>query len=142
MKNRFSCSGLLILASLITLSLAQANDDSKNSTTAIKVNAVSEFVAQHEDVVIMDVRTPIEYEMSHIAGSVNVDVRDESFDARVAALDPNKTYIVHCTKNPAGGRSSRALETLKNLGFKHLYSLEGGYIAWKDAELPLTEPSN
>jgi len=141
-KNRFSCSGLLILASLITLSLAQANDDSKNSTTAIKVNAVSGFLAQHEDVVILDVRTPIEYEMSHITGSVNVDVGDDSFDARVATLDSNKTYIVHCTKNPAGGRSSRALETLKNLGFKHLYSLEGGYIAWKDAELPLTEPSN
>lgn len=142
MKNRFSCSGLLILASLITLSLAQANDDSKNSTTAIKVNAVSGFLAQHEDVVILDVRTPIEYEMSHITGSVNVDVGDDSFDARVATLDSNKTYIVHCTKNPAGGRSSRALETLKNMGFKHLYSLEGGYIAWKDAELPLTEPSN
>jgi len=141
-ENRFSFSGLLILASLITLSLAQANDDSKNSTTAIKVNAVSGFLAQHEDVVILDVRTPIEYEMSHITGSVNVDVGDDSFDARVATLDSNKTYIVHCTKNPAGGRSSRALETLKNLGFKQLYSLEGGYIAWKDAELPLTEPSN
>ena len=142
MENRFSFSGLLILASLITLSLAQANDDSKNSTTAIKVNAVSGFLAQREDVVILDVRTPIEYEMSHITGSVNGDVGDDSFDARVATLDSNKTYIVHCTKNPAGGRSSRALETLKNLGFKHLYSLEGGYIAWKDAELPLTEPSN
>lgn len=142
MENRFSFSGLLLLASLITLSLAQANDDSKNSTTAIKVNAVSGFLAQREDVVILDVRTPIEYEMSHITGSVNVDVGDDSFDARVATLDSNKTYIVHCTKNPAGGRSSRALETLKNLGFKHLYSLEGGYIAWKDAELPLTEPSN
>lgn len=142
MENRFSFSGLLLLASLITLSLAQANDDSNNSTTAIKVNAVSGFLAQREDVVILDVRTPIEYEMSHITGSVNVDVGDDSFDARVATLDSNKTYIVHCTKNPAGGRSSRALETLKNLGFKHLYSLEGGYIAWKDAELPLTEPSN
>ena len=142
MENRFSFSGLLLLASLITLSLAQANDDSNNSTTAIKVNAVSGFLAQREDVVILDVRTPIEYEMSHITGSVNVYVGDDSFDARVATLDSNKTYIVHCTKNPAGGRSSRALETLKNLGFKHLYSLEGGYIAWKDAELPLTEPSN
>ena len=142
MENRLYFSCLLLLSRMITLSLAPAHDDSKNSTTAIKVNAVSEFVAQHEDGVIMDVRTPIEYEMSHIAGSVNVDVQDDSFDARVAALDPSKTYIVHCTKNPAGGRSSRTLETLKYLGFKHLYSLEGGYIAWKDAELPLTEPPN
>jgi rhodanese-related sulfurtransferase len=31
---------------------------------------------------------------------------------------------------------------MKSLAFKHLYSLEGGYVAWKDAELPLTESPN
>ncbi len=142
MEEKSSFSGLLILAGLLVVSLAQANDDVQESVTAIEVNVAREFVARHENAVIMDVRTPIEYEMSHITGSVNVNVQDESFESMVVALDPNKTYIVHCTKNPAGGRSSRALETLKSLGFKHLYSLEGGYVAWKDAELPLTEPSN
>ena len=142
MEEKSSFSGLLILASLIAVSLAQANDDVQDSVTAIEVNAAKEFVARHQNAVIMDVRTPIEYEMSHIIGSVNVNVQDESFENMVIALDPNKTYIVHCTKNPGDGRSSRALETLKSLGFKHLYSLEGGYVAWKDAELPLTEPSN
>ncbi len=142
MTEKSSFSGLLILASLLAVSLVQANDDVQGSVTAIEVNAAREFVARHENAVIMDVRTPVEYEMSHITGSVNVNVQDESFESMVVALDPNKTYIVHCTKNPAGGRSSRALETLKSLGFKHLYSLEGGYVAWEDAELPLTEPSN
>ena len=142
MEEKSSYSGLLILASLIAVSLAQANDDIQVSVTAIEVNAAEQFVAQHENAVIMDVRTPVEYKMSHITGSVNVDVQDESFEDMVIALDPDKTYIVHCTKNPADGRSSRALETLKGLGFKHLYNLEGGYVAWKDAELPLTETSN
>ncbi len=142
MKEKSSFPGLLILASLFAASLPQANDDVQDSVTAIDVNAAKEFVAWDENAVIMDVRTPIEYEMSHITGSVNVSVQDESFNNMVIALDPNKTYIVHCTKNPGDGRSSHALETLKSLGFKHLYSLEGGYVAWKDAELPLTEPSN
>ena len=142
MKEKSSLSGLLILASLLAVSLAQADDDSEDSVTAIEVNAAKDFVAQHQNAVIVDVRTPVEYEMSHITGSVNVNVQDASFDSMVIALDRNKTYIVHCTKNPVGGRSSRALETLKSLGFKHLYSLEGGYDAWKNAELPLTEPSN
>ena len=142
MKEKSSFSGLLILASLFAASLAQANDDVQDSVTTIEVSAARDFVARHENTVIMDVRTPVEYEMSHITGAVNVNVQDESFQDMVVALDPNKTYIVHCTKNPAGGRSSRALETLQSLGFKHLYSLEGGYIAWKDAELPLTDPSN
>ena len=142
MKEKSSFSGLLVLASLFAVSLAQAYDDVQDSVTAIEVNAAKDFVARHENAVIMDVRTPVEYEMSHITGAVNVNVQDESFEDMVAVLDPNKTYIVHCTKNPAGGRSSRALETLQRLGFKQLYSLEGGYVAWKDAELPLTEPSN
>ena len=130
------------MASLFAASLPQANDDVQDSVTAIDVNAAKEFVARNENAVIMDVRTPIEYEISHITGSVNVNVQDESFENMVIALDPNKTYIVHCTKNPADGRSNRALETFKSLGFKHLYTLEGGYFAWKDAVLPLTEPSN
>ena len=142
MKEKSLLSGLLLLVGLLAVSLVQADDDGQDSVTSIEVNAAKDFVARHENAVIMDVRTPVEYEMSHITGSVNVNVQDESFEDMVIALDRNKTYIVHCTKNPAGGRSSRALETLQSLGFKHLYSLEGGYIAWKDAELPLTDPSN
>ncbi len=141
MKVKFSFSGLLIMASLLAVSSGQAGDDIEYSVAAIEVNAARDFVASHENAVIMDVRTPIEYEVSHITGAVNFSVQDESFENMANELDPNKTYIVHCTKNPAEGRSSRALETLKGFGFKHLYSLEGGYVAWKDAELPLTEPS-
>jgi rhodanese-related sulfurtransferase len=130
------------LVGLLALSLAQADDGGQGTVATIDVNAAKDFVTRDENAVIMDVRTPVEYEMSHITGAVNVNVQDESFEDRVVALDPNKSYIVHCTLNPAGGRSSRALETLQSLGFQHLYSLEGGYVAWKDAELPLTEPSN
>ena len=142
MERISTFSRLTLLAGLLALSLARADDDGHASIGTIEVNDAEDFVAQHEYAVIMDVRTPVEYEMSHITDAVNVNVQDESFEDMVAALDPNKTYIVHCTKNPAGGRSGRALETLQSLGFKHLYSLEGGYVAWKDAELPLTEPSN
>lgn len=121
---------------------AQGAEDIQNTARTIEVYAANEFVSEHDDAVILDVRTPIEFEMSHISGAVNVDVQDESFEDMVAQLDPNKRYIVHCTKNPKGGRSGRALESMQKLGFKHLYSLEGGYVAWKDADLPLTEISN
>ncbi len=142
MKEHFYFSSLSLLIGLFTVLSAQGADDIQNSVTDIEVNAANEFVSEHDDAVILDVRTPTEFEMSHITGSVNVDVLDESFEEMVAQLDPNKRYIVHCTKNPIGGRSSRALETMQKLGFKHLYSLEGGYVEWKDAGLPLTETSN
>ena len=87
----------------------------------------------------MDVRKPMEYKESHILGSVNVPVQDESFEELIAKLDLNKKYIVHCTANHYVGRSNRALKSMRYLGFKHLYSLEGGIAAWQDAKLPLIE---
>ncbi len=133
-------SRLLLLVSLLAVFPAQAGNAGQDTVATIEVNAAKDFVVRHENAVILDVRTPVEYEMSHITGAVNISVQDESFQDMVAALDPGKTYIVHCTKNPGDGRSSRALATLQVLGFKHLYSLQGGYVAWQDAELPLTKP--
>ncbi|MCI0518031.1 MAG: rhodanese-like domain-containing protein [Woeseiaceae bacterium] len=142
MKRKLSLSVVILCTSILTGTSTLAGDDVESSTATIEVKAASDFVAQDENAVILDVRTPLEFQASHISGAVNVNVQDESFESMVAALDPQKTYIVHCTKNPVDGRSSRALETLERPGFKHLYSLEGGYVARKEAELPLTEETN
>ncbi len=132
---------LLLVTGLFIVLLAQGCGDLHNSATVIEVNNANEFVTEHEDAVILDVRRPTEYEESHITGSVNVPVQDEAFEDMVAKLDPNKKYIVHCSDNHYVGRSNHALKSMQDLGFKHLYSLNGGYSAWKAADLPLTETS-
>jgi len=131
---------LLYLALALAVSVAPLQAQETTATVkTIDVGAARDYVAEHADAIIVDVRTPAEFEMSHIPGAINVDVQDDNFAALVQQLDKDKTYVVHCTKNPAGGRSSRALETLQQLGFRNLYNLEGGYIAWQEAALPLTE---
>ena len=76
MKEKSSFSGLLIIAGLLSVSLALADDDGQVSVTTIEVNAAKDFVARHDNAVIVDVRTPVEYEMSHIVSSpVNDTVR-------------------------------------------------------------------
>jgi len=139
MKAKHLLVSVLLATAWLAMPTVQAGEAENAATASIDVNAAQDFVAMHEDAIVIDVRTPAEYETSHITDAVNVNVQDDSFAETAAALDPDKTYIVHCTKNPADGRSSRALETLRELGFRNLYSLEGGYIAWKEAELPLTE---
>lgn len=139
MKAKHLLVSVLLATAWLAMPTVQAGEAENAATASIDVNAAQDFVAMHEDAVVIDVRTPAEYETSHITDAVNVNVQDDSFAETAAALDPDKTYIVHCTKNPADGRSSRALETLRELGFRNLYSLEGGYVAWKEAELPLTE---
>jgi rhodanese-related sulfurtransferase len=128
------------LAGLLMLGL-MSSVNAEEAVPVINVTSARDMVSSNDDAIIIDVRTPIEFQMSHVTGAVNVDVQDETFWDNAAELDKNKTYIVHCTKNPEGGRSSRALTTLQSLGFKNLYSMEGGYIAWQEAELPLTENS-
>jgi len=135
-------SGVILFAVMLTMASVQAEEEQVTAVDKIKVTAAKEYVAGHDNAIIMDVRTPAEYDMSHITGALNVNVQDDDFESMVAGLDKDKTYLVHCTKNPVGGRSSRALETLQQMGFKNLYSLEGGYIAWQEAELPLTEADN
>ncbi len=139
-KSRLSV--LTFLAGILALTSVQAGGEAAETVAKIDVNSAQEYVAQHENAVILDVRTPAEYDMSHITGAMNVNVQNDDFATMVAGLDKDKTYLVHCTRNPENGRSSRALETLQELGFKNLYSLEGGYVAWKEAELPLTEAEN
>ncbi len=141
-NTRFRLPGLALLATMLAIGVVQAGEEAKMAVEQIEVTAAKDYVTQHDNAVIMDVRTPVEYDMSHITGAMNVNVQDDDFESMVAGLDKDKTYLVHCTRNPGNGRSSRALETLQSLGFKNLYSLEGGYIAWKDAELPLTEADN
>ncbi len=141
-NTRFCLLGMALLATIFAFGVVQAGEEAKMAVEKIEVTAAKDYVAQHDNAVIMDVRTPVEYDMSHITGAMNVNIQDDDFESMVAGLDKDKTYLVHCTRNPENGRSSRALETLQSLGFKNLYSLEGGYIAWKDAELPLTEADN
>jgi len=136
----FHLIALLVLSiGFTTMPPALAEDDGENAPDTIKVDAVTDYVAQHEDAIILDVRTPTEYDISHVPGAININVQDESFLDLATKLDSDKTYIVYCTKNPVGGRSMTALAKLEELGFKDLYSMEGGHVAWTEAELPMSK---
>ncbi len=84
--------------------------------------------------VVLDVRTAKEYEGGHIPGAVNMDVNAADFDKKVAELDKNKTYLVHCA---SGVRSVRACEKMKRMEFKDLINLQGGMKAWEKAGKPI-----
>jgi len=85
-------------------------------------------------VVIIDVRTPKEFNEGHIAGATNIDFRAEDFGKRIGQLDRSKTYLVHCA---AGGRSTQSLATFKKHEIKAVYHLDGGFNGWKKEGLPV-----
>lgn len=78
--------------------------------------------------VILDIRTPEEFAEGHIDGAQNVDFYD-SFEPEITKLDKNRTYLIYCR---SGNRSNTANDIFKQLGFKEVYELDGGYNAWQE----------
>ena len=114
----------------------QRHTETSAPTTAYKDLSVDEFarMAADKQNVILDVRTPAEFSAGHIPGAVNLDFNAPDFQAKAAALDKSKTYLVHCA---VGGRSVRACEKMSHLDFPNLYNLPGGFKAWAKAGQPV-----
>ena len=88
------------------------------------------------DFVILDIRTPDEFNSGRIAGSVNIDFYESNFASELAKLDKDKTYFVYCN---SGNRSGSAMGTMRDLGFVDVYDLDGGIQAWYNSGLNITQ---
>lgn len=75
--------------------------------------------------VLLDVRTPREYQEGHLPGAINIPV--DQVLSRVSEIGaPTTAVVVYCL---SGGRSARAAMTLKQLGFEKVLNL-GPKTAW------------
>jgi glyoxylase-like metal-dependent hydrolase (beta-lactamase superfamily II)/rhodanese-related sulfurtransferase len=93
------------------------------------------FVSARRDrVALIDVREPAEFtgELGHVPGATLVPLA--SLPDAAAAWDPQRDIVLVCR---SGGRSARAAMDLAKRGFRHLYNLRGGMLAWNEARLPV-----
>ena len=74
---------------------------------------------------LIDVREPREQKINNIEGSILMPVN--MVENMATSLDKDTPTVVYCK---TGVRSARAINKLKELGFKKLYNLEGGIIRW------------
>jgi phage shock protein E len=123
---------LLLLTIPLTLILS-ACGSSGGKVTNLNVN---EFANKVNDtsVVVLDVRTPGEFQSGHIQGAINVDYEGLNFEGEVNKLDKAKTYAVYCR---SGRRSGLATEVMAKNGFTSVFNLNGGIIDWQSAGKPL-----
>lgn len=94
----------------------------------VGVNEADMLIQRDATLVVLDIRTPGEFEAGHIPGATNIDFRADTFETDLAQLDRGKSYLVHCA---SGGRSTQALAILQKLDFERVYHLDGGFNAWK-----------
>lgn len=87
------------------------------------------------NVVVVDVRTPQEWNAGHLAGAVLVDFYDANFETNIKKVAKDKKVVVYCAR---GRRSASAAEKMMAWGWKDVSSMSGGYEAWTGADLPTT----
>jgi adenylyltransferase/sulfurtransferase len=83
---------------------------------------------------IVDVREPNEFQINRIAGSTLIPLGD--IPKRYTELNPEDEIVVHCKM---GGRSAKAADFLRSVGFKRVLNLKGGILDWIDKVDP-TQP--
>ncbi|MFZ0633893.1 MAG: molybdopterin-synthase adenylyltransferase MoeB [Candidatus Acidiferrales bacterium] len=86
-----------------------------------------------DDLYILDVREPHEYQICNIGGHL-IPLGDLS--RRVNELDSSREIVAHCR---SGKRSAEAAEFLRKAGFRKIWNLKGGILAWSD-EVDSTVP--
>jgi rhodanese-related sulfurtransferase len=79
------------------------------------------------DVVLIDVRTPQEFNEGHIAGAVNMDFYGDNFEAQINSIDKSKTVLVYCK---SGNRSGKAASIMAKQNFTRVFDLSGGITNW------------
>jgi rhodanese-related sulfurtransferase len=127
---------LMSLLSVMTVACAQTSESTSENTTSETANNqiaqdlnAEDFKSKIESNkgVVLDVRTADEVAEGKIEGAINIDYYSDSFKDEVAKLDKNEPVYVYCR---SGGRSSKSMAILKDMGFTEVYNLLGGYSNW------------
>ena len=79
-----------------------------------------------EDLFILDVREPHEYQICNLRGRL---IPLGELSRRVHELDSSREIVAHCR---SGKRSAEAVDFLRKAGFRKILNLKGGILAWSD----------
>jgi rhodanese-related sulfurtransferase len=136
MKNKylyFTILALAILGFIYYFSLQQKSSENLmyNNLTP---EAALQTLQSEKGIIVLDVRTPSEYDLGHLAGALNINWDNpELFKSEITKLDKNAKYFLYCR---SGNRSSQALDYMQAAGFANVYNILGGTSSNK---LPLVQ---
>lgn len=114
---------------------AAAPEVAMPSGAPVVVDAAAGLDLVARGAVLIDVRTPEEFDEAHVEGALLLDVSDPGFDEQVSALDPDVAYVVYCR---TGNRSAAATARMARRGIGEVYDA-GGLAAWVDAGAPIVD---
>ena len=133
----FAANHPLLIAALIAVSFLLIRNEL--SVRFRKWKAAGPFEAtkllNHEDGLLVDIRPVGEFGQGHIVGCKHLPMGE--LKSRLGELEKHKDrpVIAYCR---SGSRSAAACDLLTKQGFTQVYNLQGGIMAWENANLPVT----
>ena len=101
-------------------------------------NAVDPLTAtamiNHEDALVLDVRSMKEFKDGHIVNSINIPLNGLGNNLKQMEKHRDKPVVTVCR---SGSRSGSACSVLRKHGFENVKNLRGGMMAWENANLPV-----
>ncbi len=126
-----------LLALLLTTTVLSACSSAGVAVSPVSSAEAAAVLAAGPDVVVLDIRTPEEFNDGIIEGAINIDFYESSFGDTLDTLDKDAKYVVYCR---SGNRSSQARKTFESLGFTNVVEIEGGILDWHASGLPVVTP--
>jgi rhodanese-related sulfurtransferase len=127
-----------ILTVFVLLACKQVKKHSSNSAKEqafpIKTISVATLKA-HRKVkkgLLLDVRTSEEIADGHIEAAVFLDYYRSDFQTQIQKFPKDEPVYIYCR---SGNRSRKAAKKFAALGFREVYNIQGGFQAWKNAEI-------
>lgn len=107
--------------------------------TLLHAVAFSDKIKTTETKNIIDVRTEDEFNEGFIKNAKNINWNSSQFEKELGNLDRSTPLFLYCL---SGGRSRNAAKKAVEMGFKSVYALEGGTMAWRTNNLPIVTVGN
>lgn len=92
------------------------------------------MLINREKAVLIDVSEPAEYAAGHASNARNIPLAGLESGAKGLPTNKSLPVLVIC---PTGARASRAVATLRKLGYEKASTVIGGLAAWREAQLPV-----
>jgi len=137
MQKKLTGYTVLLFIFLFGFMLPSCGAQQDRNITALSPTEASKLIEKHKgdsEFVILDIRTPGEYQSGHLQNSIMIDFYSKSFVDEIGRLDKAKSYLVYCR---SGNRSARSMALFEKLQFKKIYHLSSGINSWFAAGLPV-----
>jgi rhodanese-related sulfurtransferase len=109
-------------------------NDAKSRVREVTVDETRERMATNPDARLIDVREDNEWDVAHAAGAEHLGKGIIERDIEATVPDKSTEVVLYCG---GGYRSALVADVLQNMGYTNVFSMAGGWKAWKDSGAPV-----